>query len=169
MNLVAVVGEDDVDEVLADVVHVALHRREHDAALAAGCRPCSMNCSRWATDIFIVSADCSTNGSCISPDAKSSPTTFMPESSTSLMMSSGGQAVGPRLFEVVDQAVALAVDDPVLQPFLDRPARAVLAFGLDLLDVLEDLEQLAAAGRSRRVAGPTPGRARPRAARRGCG
>ena len=36
VHLVAVVGEDDVDEVLADVVDVALHRGEHDAALAAG-------------------------------------------------------------------------------------------------------------------------------------
>ena len=33
VHLVAVVGEDDVDEVLADVVDVALHRGQHDAAL----------------------------------------------------------------------------------------------------------------------------------------
>ena len=32
-DLVAVVGEDDVDEVLADVVDVALDRGEHDRAL----------------------------------------------------------------------------------------------------------------------------------------
>jgi len=35
-DLVAVVGQDDVNEVLADVVHVALDRGQHDAALAAG-------------------------------------------------------------------------------------------------------------------------------------
>ena len=34
-DLVAVVGQDDVDEVLADVVDVALDRGEHDRALAA--------------------------------------------------------------------------------------------------------------------------------------
>ena len=34
-HLVAVVGEDDVDQVLADVVDVALHGGEHDGALAA--------------------------------------------------------------------------------------------------------------------------------------
>ena len=34
-DLVAVVGQDDVDEVLADVVHVALDGGQHDAALAA--------------------------------------------------------------------------------------------------------------------------------------
>ena len=36
VNDVAVVRQDDVDEVLADVVDVALHRGEHDHALAAG-------------------------------------------------------------------------------------------------------------------------------------
>ena len=35
VHLVAVVGQDDVDQVLADVVHVALDRGQHDAALAA--------------------------------------------------------------------------------------------------------------------------------------
>ena len=35
VHLVAVVGEDDVDQVLADVVDVALDRGQHDAALAA--------------------------------------------------------------------------------------------------------------------------------------
>ena len=37
-HVVAVVREDDVDEVLADVVHVAAHGREHDLALARGVR-----------------------------------------------------------------------------------------------------------------------------------
>ena len=50
----------------------------------------SMCGSRCATAAFIVSADCSTNGSCIFPAPNSSPTTFMPSSSTVLMMSSGG-------------------------------------------------------------------------------
>ncbi len=34
-HAIAVVGEDDVDQVLADVVDVALHRREHDGRLLA--------------------------------------------------------------------------------------------------------------------------------------
>ena len=38
----------------------------------------SMKGSRYATAAFIVSADCSTNGSCISPRPNSSPTVFMP-------------------------------------------------------------------------------------------
>ena len=48
----------------------------------------SMCGSRKATAAFIVSADCSTKGSCISPEAKRSPTTFMPSSRMSLTMAS---------------------------------------------------------------------------------
>ena len=35
VHLVTVVGQDDVDEVLADVVHVAFDRGEHEPTLAA--------------------------------------------------------------------------------------------------------------------------------------
>ena len=52
VDLVAVVREDDVDEVLADVVDVALHRGEHDAALAVSPSACSMCGSRCATDVL---------------------------------------------------------------------------------------------------------------------
>src|SRR6267142_2274952 len=48
-----------------------------------------MKGSRWATAAFIVSALWRTNGSCIWPEPKSSPTTFMPSSSRLLMMSRG--------------------------------------------------------------------------------
>ncbi|COW52527.1 Uncharacterised protein [Mycobacterium tuberculosis] len=46
----------------------------------------SMCGSRYATAAFITSADCSTNGSCIWPEPKSSPTVFMPASRCSLMI-----------------------------------------------------------------------------------
>ena len=46
----------------------------------------SMCGSRWLTAAFIVSALCSTNGSCIFPDPNSSPTTFIPSSRCSLMI-----------------------------------------------------------------------------------
>ncbi len=49
----------------------------------------SMCGSRYATAVFITSADCSTNGSCICPEPNSSPTTFMPSSRMSLMIDSG--------------------------------------------------------------------------------
>ena len=50
----------------------------------------SINGSRWATAVFIVSALCKTNGNCIWPEPKSSPTTFMPSRRMLLIMSSGG-------------------------------------------------------------------------------
>jgi len=49
--------------------------------------------SRWATAVFIVCADCSTNGSCMRPSANSSPTVRMPASRYALMISSGGCVV----------------------------------------------------------------------------
>ena len=51
----------------------------------------SMCGSRWATAVFMTSADCSTNGSCICPDPNSSPTVFIPDSSVSLMISRAGR------------------------------------------------------------------------------
>ena len=86
----------------------------------------SMYGSRCATAVFIVSADCSTNGSCISPEPKSSPTTFMPSSSTSLMIESAGVPPASASSRSSIETVAVAVDDAVLQPLVDRPARAVL-------------------------------------------
>jgi hypothetical protein len=58
-------------------------------------------------------------------------------------MASGARPFGHGLVEVVGEAVAVAVDDAVLEPLLDRPVGAVLDL-LDLgrLDVLEHLEQL---------------------------
>ena len=90
-HVVAVVGQDDVDQVLADVVHVALDRGQHDRALAAvvGPSPCAV--PGTPTALFITSADASTNGSCICPDPNSSPTVFMPSSRVSLTISSAGR------------------------------------------------------------------------------
>jgi hypothetical protein len=51
----------------------------------------SMCGSRWATAVFITSAEASTNGNCICPDPNSSPTVFIPDSSVSLMISSAGR------------------------------------------------------------------------------
>ncbi len=47
--------------------------------------------SRCATAVFMTSADCSTNGSCICPEPNSSPTVFMPASSVSLMICNAGR------------------------------------------------------------------------------
>ncbi len=50
----------------------------------------SMWGSRCATAVFMVSADCRTNGSCIWPEPNSSPTVFIPFNRCELMISSGG-------------------------------------------------------------------------------
>ena len=73
----------------------------------------------------MTSADCSTNGSCIWPEPNSSPTVFMPASRSSLMMSSAGRGA-ERLVEVGLEPVALAVDDPPLQPLVERQRRQLL-------------------------------------------
>ncbi len=86
----------------------------------------SMSGSRYATAAFIVSADCSTNGSCIWPLPNSSPTTFMPSSSTSFTTCERRQRLRAALARSVFQAVALAVDDAVLQaaPSTGQPERS---------------------------------------------
>ena len=105
----------------------------------------SMNCSRWATAAFMVSADCSTNGSCISPAPNSSPTTFMPASRWSLMMASGSM---PGWSSVPARASSSSSTRPLRSPSMMRcfsrsvtgqPLRSSLHV-LDRLDVLEQLE-----------------------------
>ena len=132
VHLVAVVGEDDVDEVLADVVDVALDGGEHDPALRRRCRrpsPCAARGRRPA--VFIVSADCSTNGSCIWPEPNSSPTTFMPvEQHVVDDVERRRCPAASASSRSAVEAVAVAVDDAVLQALLDRPAGAVLLLGL---------------------------------------
>ena len=53
-----------------------------------------------------------------------------------------GDAGGQRLVEVGGEPVAVAVDDAVLEPLLDRLAAAVDLLGLRRLHVGEHLEQL---------------------------
>ena len=67
-------------------------------------------------------------------------------------MSRAGEAGGQRLVEVGGQAVAVAVDDAVVQALLDRQAAAVGLLGLRRLDVGEHLEQLLQRVVGRRVA-----------------
>ena len=102
----------------------------------------SISGSRYATAAFIVSADCSTNGSCIWPLPNSSPTTFMPSSSTS--------------FTICERRAASAscssrsASRPSRSPSMmrcfsrsdDRPARAVFLLDRAGLDVLEQRHEL---------------------------
>ena len=74
----------------------------------------SMCGSSQATAVFMTSADCSTNGSCISPLPNSSPTTFMPPSRLSLTMS---RAVLP-----VSSASWRSASSPLRSPSMMRRA-----------------------------------------------
>ena len=81
-HLVAVAAEHDADDVLADVVDIALDRRHDDPSLAASAAlpavSCSMNGCRYATAFFIARALLTTCGRNILPAPNRSPTTFMP-------------------------------------------------------------------------------------------
>ena len=102
----------------------------------------SMCGSRKATAAFMVSADCSTNGSCICPEPNRSPTIFMPPSSGPLTTSRAAQPSARALVEVGLQPVAIAVDDALLEPALDRPVAAVLGDQAGRRDPFEEPEQL---------------------------
>ena len=65
----------------------------------------------------------------------------MPSSSTSLTIASAGRR-RELLVEVGLEAVAVAVDDAVLEALLDRPAGAVLALDRARVDALERAEEL---------------------------
>ena len=102
----------------------------------------SMCGSRNATAVFIVSADWSTKGSCISPEAKRSPTTFIPASKMSLTISSAPSPDPSASVEVALEPVAVAVDDALAQPLVDRPVGVVVRGARVDLDPLEEGQQL---------------------------
>ena len=140
-DLVAVVGEDDVDEVLADVVDVALHRGQHDAALAAGVVLLHVGLEvgdgglhglgRLQHERQLHLA----GGEQLADDLHAGEQHVVDDGER-------GHAVGHRPFEVVLEAVALAVDDALAEQLLDGPVAAVLAHDLRGVDVGEDVEQL---------------------------
>ena len=165
---VAVVGQDDVDEVLADVVHVALDRGQHDRALALGRRssPCAARGGppRSSSPRRTAARTAAASG----PEPNSSPTVFMPDSSVSLMISRAGRCSSASS-RSASRPVPLAVDDPPLQPLEQRQRGQLLGApglrrrGGDALEQLHEPVQrvVALAGGGRR-----PGPARPSAARR---
>ena len=142
VDVVAVVGEDDVDEVLADVVDVALHRGQDDPALAG-----------VVLHLLHVGFEVGHSGlhglrrleherqlhlSC----AEELANHLHPAQQVLVDDLQGGDALGHGQVEITREALAVPVDDPVVEAFAHRPTGAVLL--LDLLDlhVGEDLEQL---------------------------
>ena len=151
-DVVAVVGQDDVDQVLADVVHVALDRGEHDAALAVvvglldvrlqvGHRRLHdlgrleherqlhlAGAEQLADDLHAVEQD-------VVDDRQRRPRL-------------------QRRIQVGLEPVALAVDDPPLEPLLQRQRGQLLrparprAGDVDALEQLDELLHRVVAGRA---------------------
>ncbi len=114
----------------------------------------SMCGSRYATAAFITSADCSTNGSCISPEPNRSPTTFMPESSVSLMMSNGERST---------MAASKSDSRPVRSPsMIRRSSRSASgsAASSSALDWREDVASTPSNSCRNRCSGSYPSRRR---------
>ena len=106
---VAVVGQDRVDQRLADVVHVAEDRGHHDGALA--CSPRSGRGSSRAARprCFMTSRDCRTKGRISSPAPNCSPTSFMAGRRTSFRVDSSDNALGEtaRYWAIMENAFAI--------------------------------------------------------------
>ena len=173
VDLVAVVRADDVDEVLADVVHVALDGGDDELALA-----------RRAADALHVRLEVGDGRlhrlgrlqherQLHLAAAEQLADDLHPVEQDVVDDRQRGHAAGQRLVEIGGEALAVAVDDAVLEPLLDRPAVRSSFTAFDALHVGEHLEAAAAAGRSagspsRPVGGGRrSGRGRRRAARRG--
>ena len=142
VHLVAVVGEDDVDEVLADVVHVALDGGQHDPALAGlALDPLhhrlevgdghlhGLGGLQHERQLHLA------GGEQLADDLHAGQQDVVDDGERRV-------AVGERDLEVGDQPVAVAVDDALAEALLDRPVGAVLGDDLGGLHVGEDLEQL---------------------------
>ena len=104
-DLVVVAGEDDADDVLADVVDVPLDGREEDLPLRPAPSPAAFSRleegrAGTATAFFMTRALLTTCGRNIFPEPKRSPTTFIPAMSGPSMTASGRAVLLPRLLGV---------------------------------------------------------------------
>ena len=163
-DVVAVVGQDDVDEVLADVVDVALDRGEHDGALAVlvGLLHVRLEVRdgglhhlgrlQHERQLHLALAEE------LADDLHALEQVVVDDVE-------GRPAGVERGLQVGLEAVALAVDDPAGQPLPQRQRGELLGAGrtdAGRVHALEEVEEASAAGRSPRGAGRRPGRGRPR-------
>ena len=126
VDLVAVVREDDVDEVLADVVDVALDGADHEDALAAGVGLLHVRLEERDRGLHRLGALQHERQLHLAPAEEVTDHLHAFEQH----VVDDRQRLAPAgegFVELVGEAVALAVDDALLQPLLDRPAGAVLA------------------------------------------
>ena len=125
LHLVAVVGQDDVDQVLADVVDVALHRAEHDPALAAGVGLLHVGLEVGHRRLHRLRR-LEDERQLHLARAEELADDLHPVEQHVVDDRQRFAAAGQGLVEFGLQAVALAVDDAGLEALLDRPAGAVL-------------------------------------------
>ena len=140
VHLVAVVREDDVDEVLADVVHVTLDRADHERALAAGV--VLLHVRLEVRDGSLHRLRALQHERQLHLAGREQLTDDLHAVEQHVVDDAQRGHARELLVEVELETVALAVDDPVLEPLLDRPARAVLLLDRARVDVLERSHQL---------------------------
>ncbi len=141
-DLVAVVGEDDVDQVLADVVDVTLDGGQHHGALAAlvGLLHVGLEVGHGRLHGL---GRLQHEGELHLPGGEELPDRLHAGQEEVVDDGERGVAGGQGLGQVVVEAVAVAVDDPLLEAVLDGPSRAVLGGtrrgGRDAFEEAEEL------------------------------
>ncbi len=124
-HLVAVVGQDDVDQVLADVVDVALDGADHDPALAAGAAAFQVRFEVGHGPLHRLGR-LQHERQLHLPGAEQLADHLHALEEHVVDDRQARPAAGQGLVEVGGEAVAVPVDDAGRQPLLHRPARAVL-------------------------------------------
>jgi hypothetical protein len=140
VHRVAVVRQDDVDEVLADVVHVAFDRPEDDRALAGAVDPLHVRLEVGDRRLHRLRA--LQHERELHLAARKQLADHLHAAQQHVVHDAQRVHRLELLVEIGLDAVALTVDDPVLQPLGDGPARAVLALDRARVDVLEQGHEL---------------------------
>ncbi len=138
-HAVAVVGQDDIDQVLADIVHVALHRGEHDGAFLLALDALHERFEIRDRRLHRLGALQHERQLHLAGAEQVADHLHAVEQHVVDDVERGERL--QRLVQFGGQALAVAVDDAVLQPTLHRFG-ALLHGGVRGLAVGEDLQQL---------------------------
>ena len=140
-HLVAVVGQDDVDQVLPDVVDVALDRGQHDGALAALVRLLHVRLEEGHRRLHRLGRLQHegqlhlARGEALADDLHARQQDVVDDGE-------GPDARLERLGQVALEPVAVAVDDALGQPAVDRPVEVLVGRAGVHLDALEERQEL---------------------------
>ena len=140
MDLVAVVGEDDVHEVLANVVDVALDRPDDDDALAAGIGLLEVGLEVRDRGLHGLGALEHERQLHLAPAEEFTHHLHAFEQHVVDDRERAATA-GEGFVEFAGDAVSLAVDDPMLQPFFDGPAGTIFLLDCAGFHALEEVEE----------------------------